>query len=279
MNSNVHGKRNTARPASVSSLAPRFTGSTLKGKKSRAALALVVSLWIANGGVASAAAIENWCLIDWHAGATQYQMVSSPALSEGLQGTVTDNKCLSVGVLPDFSGSSVTMPDTLAACFITNENVYSSTTGNTSVYGYTVNLTGKNGVSFNTLQAIYGAELGRSNSTYSVTNNSVNLQNVAFATSDQIEVFGGDTSGTGAASNNTVAISGSSFSAKAMIIGGESDNGNASGNTVTIADSEFKNNGKIYAAYAAKVEKTSENNTLNLYGSVKGLTWGSLYGR
>ena len=54
MRSNVC-KGNTARPASVSSLAPRFTGSTLKGKKSRAALALAVSLWMANGGVASAA--------------------------------------------------------------------------------------------------------------------------------------------------------------------------------------------------------------------------------
>ena len=54
MRSNVC-KGNTARPASASSLAPRFTGSTLKGKKSRAALSLAVSLWMANGGVASAA--------------------------------------------------------------------------------------------------------------------------------------------------------------------------------------------------------------------------------
>lgn len=104
-------------------------------------LALAVSLWIANGGVAFAS--SERCEIDWKNG---YRLASDPALSEGLQGTVTDNKCLSVGVVPDFLGSSVTMPNTLDACFISNENIYNSNTGNNSVDGYTVNLTGKNTV-------------------------------------------------------------------------------------------------------------------------------------
>ena len=51
--SNVLGG-DTALPAADSSFISRF-GGTLKGKKARAALALAVSLWIANGGVASAA--------------------------------------------------------------------------------------------------------------------------------------------------------------------------------------------------------------------------------
>lgn len=243
-------------------------------RKAQAALALAVSLWIANGGVVWAGESANWCEIDWEDGDTKYQMVSNPALSEGLQGTVTNQKQLSINIVDGFSGSSVSMPGNLAACFTTNTSYYNAHTGNSSVNDYVVNLTGKKGVSFNTLWQILGATINDSTSNYNVTNNCVNLQNVDFASSDsteQIDVYGSSTSGTGAASNNTVAISGSNFPTRTMIYGGYSKNGDASGNTVTIADSEFKNDIAITVGGADKDGKTSENNTLNLYGSVKGL--------
>ena len=59
MRSKFHGG-DTARPAANSSFGSRFTGSIRKGKKSRAALALAISLWIANGGVASAENVINY---------------------------------------------------------------------------------------------------------------------------------------------------------------------------------------------------------------------------
>ena len=101
MHSNVHGKRDTARPASVSSLAPRFTGSTLKGKKSRVSLALAVSLWIATGGTLWAPTAE--------AANITIDAPPSPIPTGLMQGTLDHSSSFSLFFYPESASDTWTL--------------------------------------------------------------------------------------------------------------------------------------------------------------------------
>ncbi len=276
MNTNVHGKRNTARPASVSSLAPRFTGSTLKGKKSRVSLALAVSLWIATGGTPWTEAAEA---------ATKNEYYMSGGVMHNT-GTTTETFSLA-GVTAEIDYASVPIMTITAEENAENPIDWSLTDNNTYypawIYtvpsfsrteGYTLSVDGRNATFTGITNIRAGVSKDEANS------NTLNIKNLkldAYSWQSELTLIGGE--GDRGTTGNRVTITGSTIGEfyNVNIYGGYAgvntifNNGiNATGNIVTIANSALLGVSTIiYGGYVPGDDGSTTGNIVNLYGTVQ----------
>ena len=237
-----------ALPAADSSFISRFTDSTLKGKKSRAALALAVSLWIAGGGVASAG--QSTTINEDH----EYYVFGNHAA-----GNVE-----AIDPAADTNGNTVTMTGgtvvggVLGADIETETSVQSATGNQVNVSGGTIEG-----------DVLAGAAVSSGAGNNNVENNTVTVSGTAAI---KVDIYGALTNN-GTANNNHVLITGGNVDNNGVrrICGGRSNyGGDATNNTVTISGGTV-NVGSIIGGYLGDtIDWTTGETLYNLTGKATG---------